>query len=94
MRATHSRHSKISSCSYETIYRQVSEQTTPASSLPHAADEMRNRAYMRGIGHGGVLRPVYSDWDLAGGRAELLVQPAVRPYPHVVLRYAHLRSLS
>jgi len=54
--------------------------------------EMRRcHTHMRGIGHGGVLRPVYPDRDFTSGRAELLIQSAVRSYPHVVFRYAHLR---
>lgn len=46
---------------------------------------------MRGVGHGRVLRPVYADRNLASGRAEFLIQSAVRSYPHVVLCYAHLQ---
>lgn len=40
---------------------------------------------------GRVLRPVDSDRNLARRRAQLLVQPAVRTDPHVLLCDFHLR---
>lgn len=42
------------------------------------------------VGTARVLRPVDADRDLARGRAQLLVQPAVRPDPHVLLGDLHL----
>lgn len=53
--------------------------------------EMWNYTYVRRIGNGSVLCSIYSDWYLASGRAQLLIQSAVCPYPHVVLRYTHLQ---
>lgn len=38
-----------------------------------------------------VLRPIDTYRNLARGRAQFLVQPAVRTYPHVVLGDFHLR---
>lgn len=63
--------------------------------LDFSLDEKCEITYVRRIGYGSVLRPVYSNWYLASGRAEFLIQPAVRPYPHVFLCYTHLQlSLS
>lgn len=53
--------------------------------------ETRNYTYVRRIGYGSVLRPIYSNWYLASSRAEFLIQSAIRPYPHIVLCYAHLQ---
>lgn len=61
----------------------------------HAARPGRRgsaHTHMRGVRQGSVLRPVYTDRNLARRRAQLLVQPAVRPYPHIVLGDLHLQQ--
>lgn len=42
---------------------------------------------------GRVLRPIDADRNLTRGRAQLLVQASVRPYPHVVLGDFHLHRI-
>lgn len=48
--------------------------------------------YVRGVDYRRVLRPVNTDRDFAGRRAQLLVQSTVSPYPHILLRYLHLQK--
>lgn len=52
----------------------------------------RRVTHMRGVRIRGVLGAVNANGYLAGGRAQLLVQPPIGANPHVVLGDAHLKD--
>lgn len=65
----------------------------PAEGRERSPSLDRRVTHMRRVRIRGVLRAVNANGYFAGGGAQLLIQPTIGAYPHVVLGDAHLRMI-